>query len=66
MKKSAQTNLPPETRPSSQDQLACEQEIKRRAYELWEAAGGQHGEDMRHWLEAERQAQTRHQSTKLI
>jgi hypothetical protein len=59
MKKSAHKNLPSETGSSSPDQLAYEQEINRRAYELWEAAGGRHGEDVRHWLEAERELQAR-------
>ena len=66
MKKSAQKNPPSETSLPPQGQLVYEQEINRRAYELWEAAGGQHGEDMRHWLEAEREVQTRRQSTKPV
>jgi hypothetical protein len=53
MKKSPQKHLPPEADLPSQDQLAYEQEVNRRAYELWEAAGSQHGDDLRHWLEAE-------------
>jgi len=66
MKKSAQNNLPSETSLPSQDQLAYDLKINHRAYELWEAAGGHHGEDVRHWLEAEREMKTRRQSTKLV
>jgi len=62
MKKSAQKHLPPETRLPSQDQLAYEQEVNRRAYELWEAAGSPHGDDLRHWLEAERETRALRQS----
>lgn len=31
--------------------------IARRAYELWEQDGRQHGNDRKHWEEAERQLQ---------
>ena len=41
-----------------------DQEVNRRAYELWEAAGGQHGDDLRHWLEAEREVRARSESAK--
>ena len=39
--------------------MAYDQEVNRRAYELWEAAGGQHGDDLRHWFEAEREVMAR-------
>jgi hypothetical protein len=29
--------------------------IRQRAYGLFEASGGEHGHDLEHWLEAERQ-----------
>jgi hypothetical protein len=29
-----------------------EQEIRHRAYELWEQEGKPHGDDLRHWLKA--------------
>jgi hypothetical protein len=29
-----------------------EQEIRKRAYELWEQEGKPHGNDLRHWLKA--------------
>ncbi|MFO1452544.1 MAG: DUF2934 domain-containing protein [Opitutaceae bacterium] len=29
--------------------------VARRAYELWEQEGCTHGNDLRHWFEAERQ-----------
>jgi Protein of unknown function (DUF2934) len=28
-------------------------QIERRAYEIWEAGGARHGEDIKHWLQAE-------------
>ena len=28
-------------------------EIERRAYEIWEANGNRHGDDVAHWLQAE-------------
>jgi hypothetical protein len=34
---------------------ASEDEIARRAYEIYEARGAQNGYDLDHWLEAERQ-----------
>jgi Protein of unknown function (DUF2934) len=27
--------------------------IERRAYEIWEAGGSRHGDDVAHWLQAE-------------
>ena len=30
-------------------------EIEHKAYEIWMAEGQQHGQDQRHWFEAERQ-----------
>ena len=59
MKKTTQKTPNSEARLLPRDQLAYEQEISRRAYELWEAAGGQHGEDMTHWLTVEREVQAR-------
>jgi hypothetical protein len=45
-------------RPSGQEQ-AVEPEVKariqQRAYRLFEAGGFEHGHDLEHWLEAERQ-----------
>jgi len=64
MKKSAPKNSSPKTNLPPLDQLAHEREISRRAYELWEAAGGHHGDDLRHWLAAEREVQARSESAK--
>ena len=44
----AKTINKPEQRPS-------QQEIARRAYELYEKSGREPGHEMQHWLEAERQ-----------
>jgi hypothetical protein len=40
-----------ERMPLELAQPVCEQEVSRRAYELWEAGGCQHGNDVAHWLE---------------
>lgn len=48
-----------ERTPLEQAQPVCEQEVSRRAYELWEASGCQHGNDMAHWLAAENEIRAR-------
>jgi len=30
-------------------------QIEARAYQLWRAGGSRHGEDLNHWLQAERE-----------
>ena len=35
-------------------EVICREEIARLAYDLWEKDGRVHGNDPRHWLEAER------------
>jgi hypothetical protein len=54
MKKTDRKNSQTEAALARETQMAYDQEVNRRAYELWEAAGGQHGDDLRHWFEAER------------
>ena len=44
--------------------MTRDQAVNLRAYELWQAAGGQHGDDLRHWLEAEREVKACHQNAK--
>jgi DUF2934 family protein len=34
-------------------EVALREQIERRAYHLWLSVGGRHGEDLRHWLQAE-------------
>jgi hypothetical protein len=34
-------------------------QIERRAYEIWMAGGGHHGEDIAHWLQAESEVRAR-------
>ncbi len=29
--------------------------VRRRAYQLWEQSGFQHGQDLEHWLKAEQE-----------
>ena len=64
MKKSAQKNSATQPTVSHEHQMAYDHEVNRRAYELWEAAGGLHGDDLLYWLEAERQVKARHQESK--
>ena len=59
MKKSTEKQMKSELGLQPLDQQVHELEVSRRAYELWLAGGCQHGKDMPHWLEAEREAQTR-------
>ena len=37
----------------SSPELALRERIEKRAHEIWLAAGGCHGDDVRHWLQAE-------------
>lgn len=37
------------------DEGRLEDVIRHRAYEIWEAEGRAHGQDMEHWLQAERE-----------
>lgn len=39
--------------PAEQTPFNAEEEIRRRAYELYEQSGRQHGRDQEHWLRAE-------------
>jgi len=64
MKKTAHKNPQTEAAPAQEGQRDYDQEVNRRAYELWKAAGGQHGDDLRHWLEAERELGARTESAK--
>jgi hypothetical protein len=45
--------------PLQQEQPAYDQNVSRRAYELWEASGCQHGNDMAHWLAAKNEIRAR-------
>jgi len=37
-------------------ELVLREQIEKRAHEIWLAAGCPHGEDLNHWLQAEREA----------
>jgi hypothetical protein len=58
-----ESRRPPESKPPAPPVSGAENErdpqtiakIQQRAYGLFEAAGRQHGHDLEHWLEAERQ-----------
>jgi hypothetical protein len=51
------TTMPPSqhapTLPAHHTPRNAEEEIRRRAYELYEQEGRQHGRDREHWLRAE-------------
>jgi hypothetical protein len=37
------------------DDMNSSDKVARRAYEIYQSRGGQHGSDLDHWLEAERE-----------
>ncbi len=41
--------------PASLESPDLRAEIEKRAYEIWLNEGGNHGSDLDHWLQAERQ-----------
>lgn len=43
-------NQPVEPLP---DDVALRERVEKRAYHIWLASGGGHGEHLRHWLQAE-------------
>jgi hypothetical protein len=59
MKKSAQKPSNSEEASMGDPQLMHEEQIRKRAYELWEAGGSQHGQHTEHWLNAEKEVQAR-------
>jgi hypothetical protein len=54
MKKNAIKKSQTETKSSAHDQLAFEQAVRQRAYQIWEECGCPQGNDAAHWLQAER------------
>ncbi len=40
----------------SSPELILREQIEKRAHEIWLAAGCPHGDDLSHWLQAEREA----------
>ena len=43
------------------EKLSLEEQIARRAHELWHQRGHEHGNDLTHWLQAEREINEWHQ-----
>ena len=41
--------------PAVNENKSTEEQIAQRAYKLWQQRGGQHGNDLADWLQAERQ-----------
>jgi hypothetical protein len=50
--------------PNQADELRRE-DVERRAYELYEKRGGEHGHDWRDWLQAEREVRGAERSAEL-
>ena len=51
----------PMGRPNGNAATVSSDEVAKRAYEIYQARGGQHGADMDDWLEAERQLKQQQQ-----
>jgi hypothetical protein len=41
------------TLPETQTPVSMREQIETRAYQIWIADGGDHGNDLQHWLQAE-------------
>ena len=41
--------------PASRESADLRAEVEKRAYEIWLNEGGNHGSDLDHWLQAERE-----------
>ncbi|HLH55242.1 MAG TPA: DUF2934 domain-containing protein [Verrucomicrobiae bacterium] len=44
----------------AQDSAVVRKQIETRAYEIWGASGGAHGDDVKHWLQAENEVLSDH------
>ncbi len=60
-KHSAKKTVPEAVNPQNTPQ-DFEQEVSRRAYELWLEGGCCHGQDSAHWLQAEREVREARQA----
>jgi hypothetical protein len=47
-----------ENRAESAPEAGLRQQIEKRAYHIWLSAGGLHGDDLSHWLQAESEVLT--------
>ncbi len=56
MTKSAKSLI---SEPQNASAANLEDQIRRRAYEIYEARGGEHGRDVQDWLQAEQGLQAR-------
>jgi DUF2934 family protein len=54
----------PQSLPRTETTLSVEDEIRSRAYELYEQDGRQEGREQEHWLRAEAEVTTRRQTTR--
>lgn len=57
-------SAPPMSLPQSETPQGMEEEIRRRAYELYEQDGRQEGRDREHWLRAEAEVLGRRRNQK--
>jgi len=46
--------------PKSSPDPDLREQIEKRAYEIWLASGGRHGDDVIHWLQAENEVMEQH------
>jgi len=57
-----QMKLPPAAPVSAEGQARVHEQIAIRAHEMWQQAGGGHGNDKTHWLQADRELRERQSS----
>jgi hypothetical protein len=59
MRNKLQNKQPVAPDPNSENEQRILEHIRKRAYELWETNGCQPGNDMAHWIEAEREVRAK-------
>jgi hypothetical protein len=55
----------PDPKSKSGSEAKVQQQIALRAYEIWLASGGRHGDDVNHWLQAETEFLQRQRQAKM-
>jgi hypothetical protein len=55
----------PDPKPKSGPEAKVQQQIALRAYDIWLASGGRHGDDVSHWLQAETEWLQRQRQAKM-
>ena len=62
-KESKRQEAAPQQTPLQSTGEIRQEEIQRRAYEIYIERGGTHGQDLDDWIQAERELQAKHRST---